>query len=388
MKQSIHKNKYNFLKKIYENLKNPCAYSGVKKLYNHVKKSGRKNITEDDIRFFLRDQEGWNKHGVIYRNFVRRPIKVCRPGLILGIDLIDLTQKIANHNSRHRYIFLKIDLFSRKICLTPITNKSNKTCAKVLESFFEKAPYKYKFIFSDLGWEFVGVYTQKVYDRFNITRYSSKNQKHKCAIAERAVRSTKEKLYRYFTQKNTWKYLDILKDIEDAHNNTPHKGLAFDTPNAVHALTDLEKIKKQERLQLAQKYLNYGSIKLQEKRKKVSKTQALEKGTHVRLLLAKAEQVFQKGYDVLYTDEIFLVDKVVRKFPYTYYLKDLNGEPIEGLVYRQEMKVVNLPKKHIISKVLKKEVDKKTGKIKYLVSWQGYPESFNSYVDKIETKLK
>ena len=127
---------------------------------------------------------------------------------------------------------------------------------------------------------------------------------------------------------------------------------------------------------------------MQEKRKKVSKTQALEKGAHVRLLLAKADQAFQKSYEVLYTDEVFVVDRVVRKFPYTYYLKDLNGEPIEGLVYRQEMKLAELPKKHIISKVLKRVVDKKTGKIKYLVSWQGYPESFNSYVNKIERKLK
>ena len=384
MRQSTRKNKYVFLKKIYENLKNPCAYSGVRKLYNYVRRNGRRDITENDIINFLREQEGWNKHGLINRNFVRRPIKVSRPGLILGIDLLDLTKKIANYNNRHRYIFLKIDLFSRKLSLTPITNKSNKTCANVLESFFEKAPYKYTFIFSDSGWEFVGKYTQKVYDKFNITRYSSKNKKFKCAIAERTVRSVKEKLYRYFTQRNTLKYIDILKDIEEGYNDTPHKGLAFNTPNAVHALTDLDKIKEQEKLQLAQKYLNWGTISSQEKRRKVSCTQALNKGTHVRLLLAKAEKVFQKSYEVLYTDEIFVIDRIVRKFPYTYYLKDLNGEPIEGLVYRQEMQVASLPKKAIISKVLKKEVDKKSGKIRYLVSWQGYPESFNSYVDRIE----
>ena len=163
-----------------------------------------------------------------------------------------------------------------------------------------------------------------------------------------------------------------------------HTGLAFNTPNAVHALTDLDKIKEQEKLQLAQKYLNWGTISAQKKRRKLSCTQALKKGTHVRLLLAKAEKVFQKSYEVLYTDEIFVIDRIIRKFPYTYYLKDLNGEPIEGLVYRQEMQVASLPKKAIISKVLKKEVDKKSGKIRYLVSWQGYPESFNSYVDRIE----
>ena len=173
-------------------------------------------------------------------------------------------------------------------------------------------------------------------------------------------------------------------DIEDAYNDTPHKGLAFNTPNTVHALTDLYKIKEQERLQLAQKYRNWGTISTQEKRKKVSHTQALKKGAYVRLLLAKAEKVFQKSYEAIYTTEVFLIDRVVKKIPYTYYLKDLNGEPIEGLVYRQELKPTTLPKKHVIDKVLKREADKKTGKIKYLVSWEGYPKSFNSYADKIE----
>merc|ERR1711889_39700 len=328
-------NKREFFRKIYENLKDPSGYSGENRLYDHVKKLGRKDISRRDIKEFLKGQPGWNFHGLIPRKFVRKPTKVCRQGLILGIDLLDLTEKIAKHNKKHRYIFLMIDLFSRKLWLTPLTNKSNLTCAKALESFFQKSLYKYSFVFSDQGCKFVGKHTQKVYDKFNITRYSVKKQKIKCSIAERAIRTIKHRLIRYFSQKNTLKYVD--------------------------------EIKEQEKIQLVQKLKNYGAITKRQLKNKISSTEALAEGTHVRLLLGKTEGVFQKSYLPIFTKEIFVIDKVVKKFPFTYYLRDLLNYPIEGLVYRQELKPVTLPKKFAIDKVLKKEV-LPTGATRYLVS--------------------
>ena len=82
-----------------------------------------------------------------------------------------------------------------------------------------------------------------------------------------------------------------------------------------------------------------------------------------------------------------MVDKVVRKFPFTYYLKDLLGFPIEGICYREELKPVSLPKTFAIEKILKREIDKTTGKLRYLVRWDGYPPHFDSYIYKLE-KLK
>ena len=364
-------------------MKEPSGYSGETGLYDRVKKLGRKDISRRDIKEFLKAQPGWNFHGLIPRTFVRKPTKVCRQGLILGIDLLDLTDRIAKHNKKHRYIFLMIDLFSRKLWLTPLTNKSNLTCAKALESFFQKSLYKYTFVFSDQGCEFVGKHTQKVYDRFNITRYSVKNQKFKCSIAERAIRTIKHRLFRYFSQKNTLKYLDVLDQIEEAYNNTPHRGLGYKIPNEIHLLTDVDEIKEQEKTQLLQKLKNYGAITRGQLKNKISSTEALAEGTHVRLLLGKTEGVFQKSYLPIFTKEIFVIDRVVKKFPFTYYLRDLSNSPIEGLVYREELKPVTLPKKFAIDKVLKKEV-LPTGEIRYLVSWDGYPKHFDSWVNELE----
>ena len=85
--------KSDFLQELYENLENPCAYSGKSKLFEYARKNGRRDISKGDVEEFLKKQPGWSFHGMVPRNFVRKPIKVCRPGLILGIDLMDLTAK-------------------------------------------------------------------------------------------------------------------------------------------------------------------------------------------------------------------------------------------------------------------------------------------------------
>ena len=103
----------------------------------------------------------------------------------------------------------------------------------------------------------------------------------------------------------------------------------------------------------------------------------------MRLLLGKTEEVFQKSYLPIFTKEIFVIDRLVKKFPYTYYLRDLLNHPIEGLVYRQELKPVTLPKKFAIDKVLKKQV-LPTGATRYWVSWDGYPSHFDSWVNELE----
>ena len=73
-----------------------------------------------------------------------------------------------------------------------------------------------------------------------------------------------------------------------------------------------------------------------------------------------------------------------KKLPISYWLNDLNGCSIDGVVYHKELKPVALPETFEIEKVVKTVVDKQSGKKKYLVKWSGYPDHFNSYVDNIE----
>ena len=365
-------------------MEHPAGYSGPHKLYNYIKKYGSRNdITKKDVEEFLKSQAGHTYHGVVPRTFVRRPIKIARVGLTLGTDIADMNQYIWSHNNGYRYILILIDCFSRKVSLTPLKNKTCSNVARVLENYLENCKHDYVYIFSDEGSEYLGTQAKRVYDRFNIVRYSVKSRKFKCSIAERFIRTMKEKLYKYFSQNNTFKFIDVLDKFERRYNDTPHRGLCFKTPNTVHEMTDLNEVKKHEREQLIQKFRNYGSISLRESKKSVSRESGLKVGTFVRLLLNDAERIFAKSHENFFTQEIFIIRKIDTRPPVSYWLKDFKGRNIDGVVYRRELSSVLLPKRYNIERVVKTVKNPRTGKKRFLVQWQGFPEDFNSYVDKI-----
>ena len=114
-----------------------------------------------------------------------------------------------------------------------------------------------------------------------------------------------------------------------------------------------------------------------------NKTKKLGKfkiGDRVRLSLEK--NIFEKSYETNWTVEIFEIYNIkYSNVPY-YYLKDLNGEKIDGSFYEQELQKTSFKKDDlfIIEKVLKTSNDKA------YVKWRNYVSSFNSWVNKSDIK--
>jgi len=49
-----------------------------------------------------------------------------------------------------------------------------------------------------------------------------RNPDVKCSIVERAQRTVRDKIYRYFTYTNSNRYIDVLQKFVDAYNDTVH----------------------------------------------------------------------------------------------------------------------------------------------------------------------
>ena len=56
---------------------------------------------------------------------------------------------------------------------------------------------------------------------------------------------------------------------------------------------------------------------------------------HVRI--AKYKSIFTKGYTPNWFEEVFVIKEVKNTVPWTYVIKDLNGEEIVGTFYGKEL---------------------------------------------------
>ena len=142
--------------------------------------------------------------------------------------------------------------------------------------------------------------------------YSTYNE-GKSVAAERFIRTSKNKLHKHMTANGKNVYYDVSDDIVNEYNNTKHSTIKM-KPKDVGDDTHNKRV-----------YINEHNER--DSRFKV--------GDRVRI--SKFKNVFAKGYTPYWSKEIFIVDKINDTVPYTYNIKDLNGEKIIGSFYDKEL---------------------------------------------------
>ena len=256
-----------------------------------------------------------------------------------------------DYNDGYRFLLLVIDIFSKYGYLIPLKNKKGETVAEALKIIFEKR--KPEKLWTDKGTEFYNKNVKKL-----IELYSTENEE-KSSIVERWIRTIKEKMWKYFTDNNTYKYIDVLPDLVEDYNNTVHSSTK---------LTPKEASKKKNELTVWRNlYLDRFKIN--------NLTPKFSVGDEVRI--TKKKKVFEKGYTTRWKEEIFTIKEIRNTNPITYKIEDLKEEEIKGTFYEPELQKTK-QQIYRIEKVIKKE------KGKSLVKWKGYSDKFNSWVDNKE----
>ena len=286
------------------------------------------------------------------KNYNRRKIIVNHINEIFAADLVEM-QKFAKLNKGYRYLLTCIDIFSKFSWVIPLKDKKGITIKNALEKIFNER--KSKFLWTDNGKEFYNKEVQDLLNENNIKLYSTNNSEIKSAVIERFNRTFKNMMYKKFTENNNTIFYNILDELVNNYNNkyhstikmTPIQGSRKINENKIKNIYNFEKTKKPGRFKI---------------------------GDRVRLSLEK--NIFEKGYDTNWTQEIFVIyDIKYSNVPY-YYLKDLNNEKLQGTFYEQELQKTKQDDYYTIEKILK------TNKDKIYVKWRGYDNSFNSWINK------
>ncbi|KAL3085955.1 hypothetical protein niasHS_008997 [Heterodera schachtii] len=133
-------------------------------------------------------------------------------------DLADF-QALSRKNSGYRYLLLAVDVLSRRMFGSPVKSKRPADVKRAFEEVFGQMPKLPETLYTDRGLEFVAKPMKEFFAENGIKKYETSSKK-KAAVAERAIRTLKTRLYKYFSAKNTSAWVDVLPKFLSAINNS------------------------------------------------------------------------------------------------------------------------------------------------------------------------
>lgn len=290
------------------------------------------------------------------RNFARRHTKMTGIDDTLQADLVEMIP-YATKNKSMKYILTVINIFSKKAFARALKNKTGQEVTRAMESVLNSMHHPIHNLHVDMGKEFYNTTMKKMLEQRQINLYSTFSTK-KAAIVERFNRTLKSKMWKQFSFRGSYKWIDILPTLISEYNNTKHRTIRM-KPNDVNENNE-------------QYLLNtvYNRIVSPQRIKKIK----FKLGHLVRI--SKYKHMFEKGFTPNWTTEVFKINKIQFTNPPTYLLVDLNGNEIKGGFYAEELRRTEHPQLYLVERIIKRN-----GKQIY-VKWLGFDHTHNSWINE------
>ena len=200
-------------------------------------------------------------------------------------------------------------MFSKYALVVPLKDKNGISIVNAFNKIIKQSNRKPNKIWVDQGSEFYNRAFKKWLSDNDIIMYSTFNE-GKSVVAERFIRTLKNKFYKHMTATGKNVYYDVLDDVVNEYNNTKHNTIKMKPID----------VKNNKRV-----YIDEHN----------EKSARFNVGDRVRI--SKFKNIFAKGHTPNWSTEIFIVDKINDTVPYTYNIKDLNGKKIIGSFYDKEL---------------------------------------------------
>ena len=181
---------------VYKFLDRKTADSSVTTLAN---KSAIKSTPQNE-------QLAEELHKPIIRKFKKRKLYSAFKGNIWGADLADM-QLISKFNKIFRFLLCVIDIFSKYARVVPLKDKKSVSIFNAFQSILKKSNRKPNKIWVDKGAEFYNNSFKRWLQDNDSAMYSTHNE-GKSVLAERFIRTLKNKIYKYMTSISKNVYID------------------------------------------------------------------------------------------------------------------------------------------------------------------------------------
>ena len=140
-------------------------------------------------------------------------------------------------------------------------------------------------------------------------------------VAERAIRTIKTRLEKYFYRNNTKNWIDVIDQFISNYNDTPHRTIGMPP----------SKVNENNRDQVFKKSFPDINLKIKPR---------LAVGDRVRIIREKG--IFEKGYTRNWSKEIYKISGVYQKSGVAWYrVSDLSDNKLSKKKYYWELNLVS-----------------------------------------------
>ena len=219
-------------------------------------------------------------------------------------------QLLRKYNKGLKNILCAIDLFSKYVWVVPVKDKKGTSIVNAFRKMLSDSNGKPNKIWVDQGSEFYHNTLKDFLKINNIEMYSTCNE-GKVVVAERFIRTLKNKIFKHRTAISKNVYFDVLDDIVGKYNNTVHKTIEMKPIDVT-----------------GDSYAEYNESPNKEDPK-------FKVGDYVRI--SKYKNISAKGYTQNWSEEVFVICKIKNTVPWTYIINNLNGEESSGSFYEKEL---------------------------------------------------
>ena len=181
-----------------------------------------------------------------------------------------------------------MDLFSKYAWVVPLKDKQGISIVYAFQKVISEGRKPNK-IWVDQGGEFCNNYFKRFLKINGIEMYSTCNE-GKSVVAERFIKTLKNKIVKHMTAVSKKFYFDVLDDIVNKNNNAVHRSIKM---KAIDVTSD--------------SYAEYN----EDSSEKDSKFKV---GDRVRI--SKSKNIFAKGYTQNWSEEVFVVSKIKNTVPW------------------------------------------------------------------------
>ena len=128
-------------------------------------------------------------------------------------------QLISKLNKEFRFLLCIIDIFSKHAWVVPLKDKKGISIINTFQKILKESERQPNKIWVDKGIEFYNNSFKKWLKDNDIEMYSIHNE-GKSVVAERFIRTLKNKIYKYMTAISKNVYIDKLDGMVNEYNNT------------------------------------------------------------------------------------------------------------------------------------------------------------------------